>query len=383
MFRRLFRAVRHFLGATILVIGSVCLIEVVIGVRHASRVVENEASSFAALTMPSPVAFEVLRPLARLDTPHGLIETNSFGLRGPEPKLPKPLGVYRVLVLGDEAVLAPHLDASETLDRQLASILNGKTGLPVEVINAGQPNACPLTLSLLYRHRLAALRPDAVVLVMSASDVAEDVRYRSFLRTDADRNPIACPHPSLGGKEQAIDVWRNEFRLVDWAASAGIQHWLDRGSRVRTDMLCETRKAEWLVDPSGTWNAALQTSLEPLRQLKSDVESTRGQFVIAIAPDVSALDTTPPTLAPGWQVVAQYARENQITLLDPTQNFSLSQTPSQFFVEPGDQAHDTPRQCAVPLSADGQKLVAYTLAVELAALPGLNLSEGLNGPSTR
>lgn len=385
MFRRLFRALRHFLGATILVIGSVCLVEVVIGVRHASRVSEDRAETFAELAVPSAVAFQVMRPLAKLQTENGLLETNSYGLRGPEPIVPKPTGTFRVLVLGDEAALAPHLAIEETVCSQLQAILKNKTSLPVEVINGGQPGACPLTLSLLYSHQLVSLNADAVVLMLSADDVADDVRYRAFVRTDETRQPIACPHPSLGGREKTLDVWRSEFRLVDWAASAGLQHWVDRGTRIRADMLCANRRAEWLTAPTGVWAAPLATSLEPVLQLKNRVEADYGQFLLTVAPDVTALDQSPPALAAGWNVVMQFAADNGITMLDPTRQFTFSQTPGQFYqtavaVEVGDGA--LPAACAVPLSADGHKVLAYGLAVEIATLPGVGVA-GQDSTPTR
>ena len=382
MFRRLFRAARHFLGAVVLVVGSICLIEVVLGVRHASQVVENQAVSTEALAIPSRSFFQELRPLAHVVTPFGDLKTNSYGLRGAEPLNPKPPGVYRILVLGDEATLAAHLADDETFCSQLQNtVLKGRTSLPVEVINGGQPAGCPLTLSLLYRQRLATLSPDAVVVVLSASDVTDDLRSRAFLKTDENGQPLACPHPSTGGREQPIDVWRSEFQLVDFVASRSLQAWLDRGTRVRSDLLSPNRTQEWLATPTGTWAGPIKSALEPLNQLKKDVEAQFGQFILTVAPEASAVNGPEP----GWNAVAEFAVANGMIWIDPTMRLrEFDRSAASGFFEPtevdgelvtagqinGSQS-STESTGPSRLSADGHRLLALVLATHFTSQPSL------------
>lgn len=375
MFRRLFRAVRHFLGAVVLVFGSICLIEVVLGVRHAQHAVKHQAETVEDLAVPSRTCFRELRPLATVQSPNGTIATNSFGLRGPEPACPKPPGIYRVLVLGDDATLATHLGEETTFCRQLQdTMLKGRTSLPVEVINAGQPGACPLTLSLLYRQKLATLSADAVVIVLSASDISDDLRYRPYLQTDSNGVALACPHPTLGGHEQPIDAWRSEFRLVEWAASRSLQAWVDRGTKVRSDLLAPDRAGEWLSSPVGVWSGPLESALAPLVQLKQDVESRYGQFVVTVAPDITTVDGPPA----GWQAVARFAAQNNMIWIDPTQRIAQIPDPQALFdttsyatANPSAGNNLATLACRVPLSSDGHRLIAIELAMHFTSLPGL------------
>ena len=96
---------------------------------------------------------------------------NALGLRGPLPREEGP----RVLLLGDSLVLAGNTSEPETLRARLEAQLEG-----VQVLNAGRESYGPdQSLPWLRRHG-AALRPDAVVLVLCAhNDFALCVRARA------------------------------------------------------------------------------------------------------------------------------------------------------------------------------------------------------------
>jgi hypothetical protein len=130
--------------------------------------------------------------------------------------LPKPAGVFRVICLGDETTLALDLPEEETYCARLQRYLQRRTGLEVEVVNAGLPGGCPLTSLLLLRHRLLGLQPDLVLLHLDASDVVDDRSVRPFLHFDAADAPVAAVHPLCDGRAVSpVTRLAEEFALVD------------------------------------------------------------------------------------------------------------------------------------------------------------------------
>lgn len=180
-------------------------------------------SPWESLTAPSWTVRQELRPLTtlRVKSPEGgpshALRTNSFGIRGEEVALPKPSNIYRVVCLGDESLLGAQQPEENHLCTHLQERIQAQTKLQVEVCNAGVPGACPVTEFLLLRHRLSALQPDLVVLVLQESDLADDFRYRRYVRYDAEGVPLTCRHSSLSRKPRtdALSAWRQEFRLID------------------------------------------------------------------------------------------------------------------------------------------------------------------------
>ena len=80
--------------------------------------------------------------------------TNSLGLRGAEIEIPKPVGTYRIVCLGDESTLAPETSPSETFCAGCGNFSRRPARCEIEVINAGCPQYGPL-LSLLVAQTLA------------------------------------------------------------------------------------------------------------------------------------------------------------------------------------------------------------------------------------
>src|SRR5690348_1208903 len=72
------------------------------------------------------------------------VAVNSLGLRGPEPVVPKPRSTFRVICLGDDSTFAAATGDAATFCAVLQRQLTGRISSPVEVINAGIPDYCPL-----------------------------------------------------------------------------------------------------------------------------------------------------------------------------------------------------------------------------------------------
>src|SRR5215208_6568936 len=121
--------------------------------------------------------------------------TNGLGLRRDgEVAIPKPAGVFRVLVLGDSQT-AGFVNNDEHYPHRLEQLLRARPGGDrIEVLNAGISGYAPHQSYLWWRERGATLEPDLVVLsVYVGNDVEEMMSKRlSPAVVDADAGRL---HP--------------------------------------------------------------------------------------------------------------------------------------------------------------------------------------------
>jgi lysophospholipase L1-like esterase len=96
---------------------------------------------------------------------------NEIGMRGPDRALAKPPGVRRVLILGDSFAAGYYAEEHETLRARLETLLNGRAGGGVEVLNAGVPGYSTDQEYLQYLERGRELEPDAVVVMLFCNDL--------------------------------------------------------------------------------------------------------------------------------------------------------------------------------------------------------------------
>ena len=102
--------------------------------------------------------------------------TNALGFRGTETTLNKPLGRFRIVVMGGSAAWGFGCTADEkTVPGRLQTILRGHLPeLNIEVINAGQIGYGS-TQELIYFYRqISALSPDLVLLFDGYNDILAD-----------------------------------------------------------------------------------------------------------------------------------------------------------------------------------------------------------------
>ncbi|MBM4076725.1 MAG: SGNH/GDSL hydrolase family protein, partial [Planctomycetes bacterium] len=254
--------------------------------RQTSKCVEDPSG----LLIPSWTTFREWKPHANAKVSskdqRRLIEirTNSLGLRGPEVTVPKPPGVFRIVLLGDESIVAPEVTEKAHLAYSLNGLLQKLSSSRIEVINAGLPGGCPLTEFLLVKQRLLAIQPDLVLLHYDWSDVADDHSLRRMTRCDKKGFPLSCPHPSLASVQklrQPIDKLRNEYRLVDLCLSSASQSW----KREIAEQSASTRDIgtnpyAWLRSDRAEATELMMQSFEPIESLKR--LSAAGRFQLAV-----------------------------------------------------------------------------------------------------
>ncbi|MCA9113095.1 MAG: hypothetical protein KDA52_24295, partial [Planctomycetaceae bacterium] len=238
------RFVRHIFLAVMVMISAVCMAEVGLRIQRLHQELTGQTKGQAeSLACPCPISFQHL-PFSET-TSHWSpeaqatieITTNSLGLRGPEVTIPKPVGQYRVVCIGDEATLAPDIQEAKTFVGSLPGLI-GELGPAVEVINAGQPGHCPLLNLAWARTCLIGLQPDLVILCCDVSDVADDRRCRPLAKLADDGAVLAVKHPATDSESNdLLGAIERQFLLVKLAC--------DRfGQQLNADPIIDS-ESEW------------------------------------------------------------------------------------------------------------------------------------------
>lgn len=135
------------------------------------------------------------------------VTINSLGLRGPEPEIPKPAGVRRLITTGDSSVFGFGVQDEEVF----SSVAARELGDDVEPIVAAVPGYSSYqSLNLL---RMRALRTDPDLFVIG--NIWSDNNFDAFV----DRDTIA----TLSGYEQSVKGAMKRiltksavYRVADW-----------------------------------------------------------------------------------------------------------------------------------------------------------------------
>lgn len=316
MFRVGFTLLRRLLFALSLLILVVCGVEVGVRVYEAasgsSVCSPNDTicGDPAKLTIPSWSVYQELKPLAtalvesRDSKADVEIHTNSLGLRAVEPAVPKPPNVYRILVMGDETIFAPETAETDHFCTVLQNLLQPQSRAKIEVINAGIPGHCPLTEYLVLKQRLLNLQPDLVLLHFDWSDVSEDRQIRRSCRCDAAGLPQSCAHAKLVAtkKVSPVEVWRKQFRLLDWGLTAAGVEWKQKiANQKAASRESDVNPYAWLRDERPQQNVMFRQAVHPIADLAALCRSSSCQFVVFTSPKP-------------WQVSAKCSRGEGVRL---------------------------------------------------------------------
>ena len=271
---------RCLLYALIVLALTPCIMEFVLRIGALRDEAATPPSDSAATVVASPVMHHQLAPLQarhRASSDDGtdfVFRTNSFGLRGAEVAVPKPLGTFRIVCLGDETVLAEHLPEQLTFCHRLQELLQTQSQTPIEVLNAGVPDFCSVLSYLQVKQQLLALQPDVLIVHWDVSDLADHGRFRRLTEVAADESPLACVHPSLLTSPKIKPVCEH-FLCVNWLKQQ-LGGWLPQPDDESLSP----------VDQEATANdsRALMTSLQPVDQLAQLAEAANCRVVLAVHP---------------------------------------------------------------------------------------------------
>ena len=213
-------------------------------------------------------------------------QTNSFGLRGPEPTIPKPNGTIRIVVLGDETILGLEVTDAETFTARLQEQLTASWQRPVEVINAAVPGDCPLISALRLRHELAALRPDLVICHFDMSDVADNYALRRLTVLGRNEEPLACPHPQLEKSVRGVGEQAGDHFLVARLAERKLANfWRTKRPEQPTDDIDNPlAKYAWVMDDPPDWSEHIQQAFSSLADVNKAASLSSSRLLIVTSP---------------------------------------------------------------------------------------------------
>jgi len=121
---------------------------------------------------------------------------SSLGFRDREFAIPKPPGVFRILMLGDSFTEGDGVELADTFSKQLERKLQSVYGAGrIEVVDAGVGSYSPLLEYLSLTHTGLKLQPDLVILNYDLSDAFDDITYTGLAKFDAQGTPVAVPAP--------------------------------------------------------------------------------------------------------------------------------------------------------------------------------------------
>lgn len=114
---------------------------------------------------------------------------NQLGLANAEVVVPKPMDVYRVLVVGDSFIQGYGTNSIPRAVSDALEPFRSNDGRKFEVINCGQSSYSALLQHARYLHQYRSLQPDALIYFPDLTDVFDDnVRYRHLVVYDNNGN---------------------------------------------------------------------------------------------------------------------------------------------------------------------------------------------------
>jgi hypothetical protein len=265
---------------------------------------------------------------------------------------PKPSGVFRILYLGDDTVFAGEFEEADCFSELIGKELLAKTGRQVEVINAGLPSYCPLLSYLHFKHNLASLKPDLVLLNVDMSDVADDHYYRRHTQLGPEGAPLLCTNPSFqtavrnspastGGSLLLIQALKR--RLGSLPADEERESDAD-------ELETAAGRYAWTREGRAEWRVYLSQALSPIASLKDLLSQLSCPFVVTISPvpwQISERAMPDPAAREKWGIppgqvydpglavtpIIEFLNARAIPYCDATPRFQAEPEPERLFLE--------------------------------------------------
>ncbi|WP_417380402.1 hypothetical protein [Gimesia sp.] len=368
----------------------ITLILLAVGSEVALRVAEyrdqDSVSSYDSegFLIPSDVSYHRIRPMQDVSRRHPdtgetiQFSINSMGLRGAEPAIPKPAGVFRILCLGGETVLAPEMADEDTFCSRLQTLLQNQTELKVEVINAGVPDACPLMSYLHLRHSLVGLQPDLILFHFDMSDVADDHALRRYTQISDAGMPLCSMHP-LFEKYNEPERLESQFFVYRYSLRWLGDYWVEnQPAGLERDIDTPQGKYLWLEDHPPDWSVYVRQTLEPIQNIQQISQGTYSRFILASYPkpwqvSESAMSGEHARTQLGvregvtygsrfpFELLETYSRQINLSFCDTSRTFQSIQNPDRYYLQ------NVPQ-----FSREGHALYARELALYiLKEIPGI------------
>lgn len=174
----------------------------------------------AQLVLPKRPRWEYLPHafLQAVPAPDSAKGVNSRGFRGGEPAVPKPPGVFRIVLLGGSTTFDPDLEYEATYGRQLELLL-GRTLSPrrVDVQCAAVPAYNSVHSLIRYATDAIDLDSDVVLVMHAVNDLFAASRSVGIVRRDYGHMESLADrflHPGFRDRTYLVDIVRFFWRFV-------------------------------------------------------------------------------------------------------------------------------------------------------------------------
>ena len=145
---------------------------------------------------------------------------NSLGLRGPEPEMPKPSGMRRIITTGDSSVFGFGVPGESVFSEVAADAL----GDGVEAINAAIPGYSSYQSINLLRLRALQTEPDLFVI----GNIWSDNNFDSFVDKDLLATTTGYERSAVARLQRLLSV-SAIYRVADWKLRVR-----ERSNKIRT-----------------------------------------------------------------------------------------------------------------------------------------------------
>ena len=134
----------------------------------------------------------------------GAVSINSAGFRGPELTTPKPAQVLRIAYLGASTTFCAEVSRDDLVWPQLVTERLRKEfpNTAFDFVNAGVPGYTVASSRLNLKHRVAALKPDIIVVYHATNDLSGEVR------------DLAVARGLAGAAESGRQSWLEQHSLL-------------------------------------------------------------------------------------------------------------------------------------------------------------------------
>lgn len=268
-------------------------------------------------------------------------EVSAQGLRDRDFELPKPEGVFRILVLGDSVTYGVRVAAERTYPKVLERRLRALHP-EIEVVNAGVTGFTPWNALHFYLEQGRRFEADLVLLMLCLNDVADpQLHWDALGKTRIEAPPESLPNVAYHEGPIRTQLRLHRLRdspslLVRTLAKRGLDRWRDHqletlghrhhgGRRWPVYLTAEHPKTiDVLLDwdsPEWRWLRGI------LDRVAAAVEADGARFVLALAPLAYQIDPAYPFLPQA--LVARYCEERSIACIDllpPLRRHPVEQT---------------------------------------------------------
>jgi hypothetical protein len=219
-----------------------------------------------------------------------LVRTNQDGLRTDYARERYRASPQRIAVLGDSFVFGWAVAAEAAWPARLEASLQSELGPGVAVLNAGVFSYSPLLSRRQWRTAVAAYEPQLVLLMLDATDIGDDWKYRHELAADGnfpwpDQRKLPWRGAVVELLRPLLDQLRPALlypaRVLRHASSAGGDYYdfrLELAGQVETNRFFIYRHPLEVTRP---FFAAAWSEVEALA---AEVEATGARFAVVVMP---------------------------------------------------------------------------------------------------